>query len=90
MRLLLNYIAFRDSLGSNIAKVRIQCLQIKINITEPIDPKNRIGEVNNDSYNWNKNYKVYCKKFDDIGKVCNVILIAINKWCNDEQWNFKC
>lgn len=68
-----SYIAFRNSLGSNIAEVRIQSSQIKINITEPTDPKNRIGEFNNDSYNWSKNYKVYCKKFDDVGKVSDAI-----------------
>lgn len=68
-----SYITFRNSLGSNIAEVRIQSSQIKINITEQTDPKNRIGEFNNDSYNWSKNYKVYCKKFDDVGKVSDAI-----------------
>ena len=67
------YIAFRNQLGLNIAEVRIQASQIIINIKEPINQINKIGEHNADSYNWSLNYKVFCKKFDNIEKVCDAI-----------------
>ena len=67
------YIAFRNQLGLNIAEVRIQTSQIRINIKEPINQSNKIGEHNDESYNWSLSYKVFCKKFDDIEKVCDAI-----------------
>lgn len=68
------YIAFRNQLGSNIAEVRVQTSQIRINIKEPINQSNKIGERNAESYNWSLGYKVFCKKFDDIEKVCDAIM----------------
>lgn len=68
------YLAIRNSLNRNIAEIKIQKKQIKLNIYKPIDKSLQVGESNPDSYNWSLGYKVFIKRLDDIPTIVNAVM----------------
>ena len=68
------YIALRDELKRNIAEIRIQKNQIRLNIHKPLDESLQNGESNPDSYNWSLEYRVFIKKFDDIPEIVKAVM----------------
>ena len=69
-----SYIALRDELKSNIAEIRIQKNQIRLNIHKPLDETLQSGESNPDSYNWSLEYRVFIKKYDDIPGIVKAVM----------------
>ncbi len=69
-----SYIALRDELKRNIAEIRIQKNQIRLNIHKPLDETLQTGESNPDSYNWSLEYRVFIKKYDDIQGIVKAVM----------------
>ncbi len=68
------YVAIRDSLKRNIAEIRIQKKQIRLNIHKPVNVLLQSGESNPDSYNWSLEYRVFIKCLDDIPTIVNAVM----------------
>ena len=75
-----NYLAIKDNaLNRNIADVRIQKKQIRINIWKPKNEELLVGESNADTYLWSLDYKVFLKSKDDIPTIVECVLDSYNQ-----------
>lgn len=68
------YIAIKNENGKNIAEVRIQSKQIKINIYKPLKIENQIGETEKSEYWGVHNYCILLKKAEQLERFVEAIL----------------
>ena len=73
------YIALRNELKKNIAEVRIQNKQIRLNIHKPTDESLQTGELNPKTYRWSLEYRIFIKNLDDIQKVVDAVEDSYNQ-----------
>lgn len=74
------YIALRDNtLNKNIAEIRIQKEQIRLNIHTPKNEVLRIGRPNRDNCTWVLEYNVYITEEKDIPAVIDAVLDSYNQ-----------
>lgn len=74
------YLAIVDeTLGRNIAEVRIQKKQIRLNILKPINEALQVGEENGDNYNWSLSYRVFLRTQEDIPTIVECVLDSYNQ-----------
>lgn len=74
------YLAIVDeTLGRNIAEIRIQKTQIRFNILKPLKEELQIGEENGENYNWSLSYKVFLKSQEEIPTIVECVLNSYNQ-----------
>lgn len=74
------YLAIVDkTLTRNIAEVRIQKKQIRLNILKPSKQELQIGEENGENYNWSLSYKVFLKSQEEIQTIVECVLDSYNQ-----------
>ena len=74
------YLAIVDeTLGRNIAEIRIQKKQIRFNILKPLKEEFQIGEENGENYKWSLSYNVFLKRQEEIPLIVECVLDSYNQ-----------
>ena len=74
------YLAIVDeTLGRNIAEIRIQKKQIRFNILKPLKEELQIGEENGENYKWSLSYNVFLKRQEEIPLILECVLDSYNQ-----------